>query len=657
MLSTQLFLIFSVIVEMMVFGFALLFYIFRRKKISPRNLFTILGAIVAISGAGIAVSARFFWNFPAYLSIVIFIIPALTLVLAFQAGKDDVEWRNSHRYSIPVISAILFYELSMGFFYGSAFLPHGLGILVITVSNPDFSIMMFIDAVFFFMISENRQTKVELAILTFAISMSLMPSFYFTMGKAAILTSAILSAAMMVINVILIYILQMRKKEFRSQATALSLASMDLLMMLGLASYVLNGDLATLSLVMIVSMAVYFLLVTMELSNRIVTKDRAYSFALLLMVNAAEIVMSFAIASLGFSITNSMFSGSPTGSSNFFSTLKPGLVTVTNFNNPMWWLFPFDPAMMSKMAFHIGLGNGLPFAYFWTSFMSIMMTTMSPFYAIMMGSEMSYLVLDRYRTTHKKSVRNWALAIIAGIPVFVILIPFYTPFFVFGMSGMIFAVPLALFAVSVIALIIASILLGRRVQCNLVCMAAHMWTNSYYDQFHASRDHNRLWSAVRWISFSVMLLSFVVYSLQSFGFMGPVRLGTVMVNPLDFYGMFVLNYVWWFLFFTTPVFGTYSCARQGWCGFGTLAGLFNKFFFKIKAVDQSICQSCETKSCEPSCPTAIPIRHDIMQKGYTNRISCVGCGNCVESCDFENLNAIDIRNYVKIDRANPKRTS
>lgn len=656
MSTAETFLILSVIVEMMAIGFGLLFYLYRHTRLPARILFSILGVLAVISSVSIAISRAFFWNGGSVVSISIIAFTALFLVVPLFSSGKLVEWRKGLVYSVPAVAVLLYFELAMGFFYGSAFLPHSLNPVTLVVDNLDFSLMMIIDAVFFFLISTRKKALAEYALLTFALSMSIMPNFYFSQGRAVILTSAILSSALMVLNAVILYIVQMRIKDFRHQLLAITMAAMDFLMMLGLSFYAIRGNLNLMSYAMVIAMAAYFFLITHRTARGKKVAGLRYSFPLLVFINAAELAMSLGVSSLGFAVSNSLFPPSGSNFGYFFSGMEPGMVKSINFSNPLWWIFPFDPGKIGMMAFHAGLSVNAPFAWFWSSFMLIMMTTMTPFYAIMMGSEMSYLVLDRYRMTGNRKVRNWALAIMAGIPLFVVLVPFYSPLYIFGMSGMLFSVPLALFLVSVAAVIIASIVLGRRVQCNLVCMAAHMWTNSYYGQFKPPRDHNVAWGALRWISFGIMSLSFGLFVMQELGWAGPIKVGMVVINPLIFYGMFVLNYVWWFFYFLTPVFGAYSCARQGWCGFGTLSGIFNKLFFRIRARDVSLCQSCETRSCEKSCPTAIPLVSDMSRKGFSNRISCIGCGDCIEACELKNLEMLDLTSRLRKKRA-PERNA
>jgi NAD-dependent dihydropyrimidine dehydrogenase PreA subunit len=647
-------LVLVVMAHMMIVGFILLYLIFRRDNISPKFLLMVLATFLYMCVITFAISYLAFWSDNPLAIPIIFISMFFTTAIAvvirllspvLNSQEVIQDWRARFRYTIPVVITLVFWELAMGFLYGSAFLPHNSSPFLLAVNNPEFSAMMIIEAIFFLLIARKRKELPEFALFTFALAMALMPNFFIQLGNLPILVSILLSSFVMVINILILYIMQIRRPTSNFQAMILVLAAFNFLEMIGLSWYAASQSLVLISSAMVLSMVAYFFFVTHRLPSRPVSSYRTYNFALLVLINGAELTMGLGVTSLGFSITTSIFPQSATSFASYFSGL--GLAIPINFSNSLWWLFPFDPIKMTVMGFHSGLSVSTFFAYFWSSFMLVMMTTMSPFYAIMMGSEMSYLVLERYRRARNASVKNWALAIIAGIPIFVILVPFYTPFYIFGMSGMLFSVSLSLFVISISAIIIASVLFGRRVQCNLVCMAAHMWTNVYYDQFKPRGDHPSVWSILRWISFFIMLLSFGAFVLEEAGLLPPIMIGSVAIDPLIFYGMFVLNYIWWYFYFLTPVFGAYSCARQGWCGFGTLSGIFNKLFFKIKAIAITVCERCETRECEPSCPTAIPLRTDFLRKGYSNQITCIGCGDCVEACPQENLRILDARDYLR----------
>jgi NAD-dependent dihydropyrimidine dehydrogenase PreA subunit len=639
--------------HMMVVGFVFLYMIFRRDNISAKFLLMVLATILYMSVITFVISYLAFWRDNPLSILIIFgsmffttVIAVAILLLSPVLNSQEViqDWRARFRYSIPLVVTLVFWELSMGFLYGSAFLPHNSSPFLLAVNNVDFSVMMIIEAIFFLLIARKGKRLPEFALFTFALSMALMPNFFIQLGKLPVLGSTLLSALVMVINILILYIMQIRSPTSNLQMMILILAAFNFLEMIGLSWYAATHSLALISSAMVLAMVAYFFFVTHRWPGKPISSYRPYNFALLVLISGAELSMGLGVSSLGFSITTAVSSQSVTSYASYFSGMH--LARPLNFNNPLWWLFPFDPIKMMTMGFHNVLSVNTFFAYFWSSFMLVMATTMSPFFTIMMGSEMSYLVLERYRHARNKSVKNWSLAIIAGIPIFIILVPFYTPFYIFGMSGMLLSIPLLFMVISIAAIIVASVVFGRRVQCNLVCMAAHMWTNVYYDQFKPKGDHPSAWRILRWFSFLIMIGSLGAFVLETTGILQPIMIGGIAID-LIFYGMFVLNYVWWYFYFLTPLFGAYACARHGWCGFGTLSGIFNKLFFKIWAINKSACERCETRECEASCPTAVPLRIGLLRKGYSNEITCIGCGDCLEACPQENLRILDARDYFR----------
>lgn len=626
------------IISMMAITFFLIHFLLSRSMISQRLFFLVVYIIIFMAVSTFGVSLSDIGSFSMRYSLAA-IIPAFLYPVVGRVPQRKVEWRAVKLLVLLLAASVVAMELSMGFLYSAVTKGIPYGPLISSIDNPEFAIMMAGDAAFLFSIAKKKRDLVELSFLTFALSMSIMPNFFVTLSKTAILASTLASAFLMAVNIVFLYITQQRRPDMRSQGVVMALIVSNLFMMVGLAVFAVNRDLMVITVSMIFSMMVYFSYSFFRSDVRRYGNLKRNASILLLLINATELTMSFAVSTLGFQLT---FTGSPYGSPpTIFAGLVPGMVKHMDFNNALWWLFPFNPYKDGLSAFRMGMSVGTPFAYFWSSFIFIMTVTMTPFYAIMMGSEMSYLVYERYRRSRTRQVKSGAAAILAGIPPFVILIPFYTPFYVFGMSGMLFAVTSTALMVSLGALVVALIFFGRRVQCNLVCMAAHMWTNTFYDQFRPRRN-GTLWNYLRWVFFIPMPLFFGVYFLQTWNVLPPITLGKITFHPLNFYGMFILNYVWWFFYFLTPVFGTYSCARQGWCGFGTLAGIFNKIFFRLRIRDPSACDSCTTRECEGSCPVAIPLRTDFLKRGYSNRVSCVGCSNCIEACGQGNIYSTDL---------------
>ncbi|QGA54031.1 4Fe-4S ferredoxin [Sulfolobus sp. E5-1-F] len=607
------------IIVMMSLDFWIFGLILRREYVKVKGLLLLVSIILVMGFESLALAQLDILFFTIGI-LLVFIPLFISLVIRDYTVNVTRNWI----YGLLLSSVIVFDELAMGYLYGSYFNPLPNPLLT-SVDNPAYGAMMLGDAIFFLYILR-RKSIIEFAMTTFAVSMAFMPSLYL-MDRMLEFTMSLLTSVFMIINIVLLYLTEMRILTFQGQLIAISLSLFNLLMMIGLTFFASFSDLYFLTLSMIASMIWYFFLIFYNVPAK---KISPKPFLFLVLINLTELIMGFGETVLGFSLTNSLFLSTV----NSKMIMDPHMMR-SSFSNPFWWLFPFNPLTMITMA---TMRYSLLGQLVMIPFMTVMATTMSPFYVIMMGVEMSYLVYERFKKVRTKYLKAWTLGIIAGIPTFVVLIPYYTNYYIFGMSGMIFPVTLAPFIISLVVIALFSTLFGRGVYCNLVCMSAHMWSNVFYEQFSA-RKSSKVWDYLRWIFIIPMIVAFYLYVMTQIGNI------SLSINPLDLYGMFTLNYVWWIFYFLTPVFGIYSCARQGWCGFGTFTGIFNKVLFKIRAKDVSVCRGCASKECDASCPVKIPISNDILVKGYSNRISCIGCARCVDACD--NLEIINVLTILK----------
>lgn len=617
------------IVIMMLIDFWIFGHILRKEFVNLRGLLFLISLTLIMSSESLSIAYIVVLHNSFLVEPISLGIAFLPMILSFFVKSETVSVRRNLKLSAILSVALLVDEVSMGYLYGS-FSPQPNPILT-AVDNPAFGLMMLGDGIYFMAISRTKSV-VDWSLTTFALSMAFMPSLYRVAGVELI--TSLMSSLIMIVNIVMLYVTEMRQTTLRGQLVSISLALFDFVMMLGLSFFAGFNDLYVITLAMLMSMVWYFFLIFFNVpSSRIQMKLR-YPFLFLVLVNLAELAMGFGESVLGFNLTNAIFSSSVMH--HDMSMSHSGTAMRSPFTNPFWWLFPINPLTMTEMY----LRKGFLISLFMTPFMLVMSTTMSPFYVIMMGAEMSFLVYQRYKRVKSRYLRNWTLAILVGVPIFVVLIPYYTNFYVFGMSGMIFPVTLTTFALSLGVIVVASILFGRGSYCNLVCMSAHMFSNIFYEQFQA-KTSSKIWEYARWILMIPMFLFFGLYVMQELhGVNFPL-------DPLNLYGMFTLNYVWWFFYFLTPIFGTYSCARQGWCGFGTFTGIFNKVLFRIRAKNLETCRTCSTKSCDSSCPLKIPVSQDIIRQGYTNRVSCVGCARCVEACPHENLEVRNILSLLK----------
>ncbi|MFP3218308.1 MAG: 4Fe-4S binding protein [Acidianus sp.] len=639
------------IIGMMTADFIILYYLLRRSIVNKKAIFFVSSVLLYMSVEALDLAYILFSHGSILIEPISLLIASIPIVISAMMKNSITRWREDKTSALTLALTIVADEIAMGYAYSEAFGPH-INPIIDSVSNIAFGVMMLADAIFFLALSPRKIE--ELSLFTFASSMAFMPNIFFTFSAYTELVGSLIASIIMIVNIVTLYLIEFRKLTFNAQLLSISLGFFDFIMMLSLSIYATSKDLYIISISMIASMIWYFTLIFYRFKDIKIKLGLKYPLTFVIFINFAELTMGFGESVLGFRITNNLWI--PSMSEKHMSSIH--MLMWSPNTNPWWWIFPTDPWSMTLMGYKqaIMATHNILFAGFWASYMLIMMTTMMPFYVVMMGAEMSYLVYERFKTAKNSNIKTWAIAILVGIPLFVWLLPYYTPTYIFGMSGMLshinpeFAPTLFSFTLSLLAIALASTLFGRRAYCNLVCMSAHMWTNIYYDQFKPKKS-SKIWDYLRWISLGIMIIVFAYVFLIFLGIVKNPSIGTLQIPLLDFYGMFTLNYIWWFFFFLTPVFGTYACARQGWCGFGNFAGLFNKILFKIRADSVDTCKSCKTIQCEDACPVKIPIRTDVISKGYTNRISCIGCGDCVEACPYNNLEIIDIRNAFRSGKA------
>jgi ferredoxin len=241
-----------------------------------------------------------------------------------------------------------------------------------------------------------------------------------------------------------------------------------------------------------------------------------------------------------------------------------------------------------------------------------------------------------------------------GTFLFALYLAYYTPVYVYGMSGhgLVEYFPVSV-ASSLAALGIGVLLFGRRLQCTVVCMVGHMSLNSFYSRFRArsygltklSADHGVGMFIVNVVTIASAAAFPAVLISYFMGISGPEDF-----TWLDIYGMGIVNIIWFMFYFITPITGSYSCSRYGYCGFGTIMGVLgNKLgLFRLRVRDINTCIRCATRDCEKACPPGVPLWVDFVRSGSSRNIRCVGYGECVAACPYSNLTMEDITRRIRI---------
>ena len=201
-----------------------------------------------------------------------------------------------------------------------------------------------------------------------------------------------------------------------------------------------------------------------------------------------------------------------------------------------------------------------------------------------------------------------------------------------------------------------SFLFGARQVCSLFCTAAVMYQGTFYDsmkEFNRTSKIGRklltsrmsgLYKTVSSIVIASVLVGTAISYFNSIGLINVTIFGTDIAY---FLYLFYFNFLWYVLFISIPFMGTYACVSTGMCHWG----LFNQFvsrfgFFKLKVKDPQVCAKCETKDCAKACPVGLTdLPGKFISSGQYKSHKCIGVGDCVSSCPYENEYIFDVRHW------------
>lgn len=71
-------------------------------------------------------------------------------------------------------------------------------------------------------------------------------------------------------------------------------------------------------------------------------------------------------------------------------------------------------------------------------------------------------------------------------------------------------------------------------------------------------------------------------------------------------------------------------------------------FMRVKAKDPAVCQACTTFDCAKACPVAlVDMPLQLQATGQFRSAKCIGVGECVEACPYDNLYIHDVRHWIR----------
>jgi polyferredoxin len=297
--------------------------------------------------------------------------------------------------------------------------------------------------------------------------------------------------------------------------------------------------------------------------------------------------------------------------------------------------------------------------------------TASFLFLAMMGIEMGALVVFKIRYARETETKIRLVLVLVAyaiyslfLPVFVLgavlpSIPWVGWSMGLGTAGALApAVILALVGTYVVSGGL-SFLFGSRQVCSLFCTAALMYQGTTIDAMSSFNRTSKL--GRKYLTSRIPSAYKVVVTLVWGSLLGAAVLSyltSVGVVNITIFGddtgfflyAFYFSFLWYVVWIATPFVGTYGCATTGVCGWGAFNQLVSRVgLFRIKVRDSDACASCKTKDCAKVCPVGLTdMPGAFIEKGEFRSFKCVGVGDCVSACPYNNVFFFDVRNWIRM---------
>ncbi len=296
--------------------------------------------------------------------------------------------------------------------------------------------------------------------------------------------------------------------------------------------------------------------------------------------------------------------------------------------------------------------------------------TGSSWFLIMMGFEMGSLVVFKIMKTRELENKIRLGLMIGAYGIYSILIPSFLvtnsriyPFIGWSMGiGTAGGFAPALIIPMLLTYVISgslSLLFGARQLCSVFCTAPLMYQGTFYDsmkkfnrttptakKLSTGGERNLIYRVVSFTIYISLAVAALFSFLYHYHILNYEIYGT---DPLFFMYIIIFDIMWYAVFLTMPYFGNYGCINTGYCHWGNFNRFVGKYgLFKLKVKDPSQCVTCKTKDCALACPVGLSSQPgSFISEGQFKNSRCVGVGDCVEACPYENIFFYDVRNFLK----------
>ncbi|MCL5067714.1 MAG: 4Fe-4S dicluster domain-containing protein [Thaumarchaeota archaeon] len=317
---------------------------------------------------------------------------------------------------------------------------------------------------------------------------------------------------------------------------------------------------------------------------------------------------------------------------------------------------------------------------FLTIFASV---TGSAWYLTMMGAEMGALVLFKIKHTRELETKIRLGLVVLTYFAYTVFLPYFflsdstrprIPFIGWNMgigtSGALAPAFVGAIAGTYLVSGALSFLFGGRQVCSLFCSASLMYQGTFPDSLKVfnrtskigrkllTSKMNNIYRTVSVLVILSLIIASAISYLNSIGVINVTIYGTDVASLLY---IFYFDFLWYVIFLAMPFIGVYGCATTGMCHWGIFNQLVGRLgIFRLKVRDPNQCVTCLTKDCAKACPVGLTdLPSSFISKGEFKSHKCIGVGDCVSSCPYNNEYFYDARNWfgkiLRLDK-NPSGT-
>jgi polyferredoxin len=446
------------------------------------------------------------------------------------------------------------------------------------------------------------------------------------------------NSAVMILAIIVIfdYIFKNRTLADGASKYILRLMGAYALMMAGLFLWLMNGDVLLFVVSVVAEMSIYYTIVLDE--KRLINPPLV----------AWQSRPLWVFGMLGGIFVSEFFMG--------------GVLDIQALGTSYFTMLPFSGLTGSALTV---VGSA-----FYDFVVAVASITGSFWFLLMMGAEMGSLVVFKIKYARELETKIRLLMVIGAYALYTLFFP------VFVFSSTLPNIPwlgwsmglgtAGALAPDVILVILATYLIsggisfffGSRNVCSLFCTAALMYQGTTYDSMSSFNRtskigrHNltsripgtyKLVVSIVWVS---LLGGAALSYLTS---VGVINVSIFGADPSYFFYIFYFDILWYLLWIMIPFMGTYACVTTGMCGWGSFNQLVSRLgMFRLKVKDSNTCINCKTKDCAKVCPVGLTdLPGAFIDKGEFRSFKCIGVGDCVSACPYENEYFFDARNWVR----------